>query len=61
MPRWPFHRLTGTTRVGLGGIEPPTSALAPRITTTVELESAGQVLKMLGRGGLRGKAIIRVS
>lgn len=34
--------------------------ITPRITTTVELESAGQVLKTLGRGGLRGKAIIRV-
>jgi D-arabinose 1-dehydrogenase-like Zn-dependent alcohol dehydrogenase len=34
--------------------------ITTRIRSTVDLDEAGQVLEQLRRGGLRGKAIIRV-
>ena len=34
--------------------------ITARIRSTVELDAAGQVLEQLGRGGLRGKAVIRL-
>ena len=34
--------------------------ITARIRSTVDLDAAGQVLEQLGRGGLRGKAVIRL-
>ena len=34
--------------------------ITARIGSTVDLDAAGQVLERLRRGGLRGKAVIRL-
>jgi D-arabinose 1-dehydrogenase-like Zn-dependent alcohol dehydrogenase len=34
--------------------------ITARITATVELEKAGEIIEKLKKGGLRGKALIRL-
>jgi NADPH:quinone reductase len=61
------HNIAGltnpfATRQGLGQVARMLAdgTITARISATVELEAAGQILEKLRKGGLRGKALIRL-
>jgi NADPH:quinone reductase-like Zn-dependent oxidoreductase len=54
----PLSNTEGLTRVARMMAD---GAITARITATVALEKAGEILEKLKKGGLRGKALIRVS
>lgn len=53
----PFATRQGLTQVARMLAD---GAISARISATVELEAAGQILEKLRKGGLRGKALIRL-
>ncbi|MGB8542931.1 MAG: zinc-binding dehydrogenase [Candidatus Acidiferrales bacterium] len=54
----PLSNTEGLTRVARMMAD---GVITARITATVELEKAGEIIEKLKKGGLRGKALIRVS